>query len=729
MKARPADRGWRLRLCPAALLAASLIGGGTLLMPAVAEGHAALLAADPQPGLRVDRPPAQVRLRFSEPLNLSLSHARINDAAGHAIGARLRFADRRTIVLLPDERLARTAAIVEWHTVSATDGHTLDGAYSFGVGVAASPAPSSTQTSVLGGLGAVRIVARTLLYLGLLGLLGGLALERLLGRCWLAPASLERGCPRQTARVRARERALGDTAGAIAVIGAAGVAGFDTLQATGSLRPAGLSSYLLEGVTGPARLAVIGLLLIAWRLQRRSRLASLAAAVLAALALSLSGHAVSASIPALAISIDFLHVVSASVWLGGLLWLVACWGGELRSLELATRTLLARDVVAPFGRVALAAFSATLMSGLLNAVIEVDNPAQLVTTSYGRVLLAKLAFVATAGVIAWRHAATLRARLIVGQAGRRGERRYWRLIRAETLPGVAAVCSAAALVAFPLPPQQASALGAVAPPAVCDNCPPPLPAPDELAVADHLGPYAIASWIRRSHDRLTGQLRLIDADNRPVNAALRVRGGVVAPCGPGCSRFVAASAPALRVGLDRGSQHFSAALPAVWQARRSREAGRLLALAEGAMRDVGSARMFETITSGPNTWGSTLYYLQAPDRQEYQTNLGYRVVVVGSREWVSQPGVHPVAQPYGDGLAFRTRGFFRWSPFAPVVRLLRRDRQTADLAFVDPSGPVWVRLRVRLRGYRVTRVWEVSPGEFLQDRIYAVNRPLQIRVP
>ncbi|HEX6697480.1 MAG TPA: hypothetical protein VF080_11810 [Solirubrobacteraceae bacterium] len=123
------------------------------------------------------------------------------------------------------------------------------------------------------------------------------------------------------------------------------------------------------------------------------------------------------------------------------------------------------------------------------------------------------------------------------------------------------------------------------------------------------------------------------------------------------------------------------------------------------------------------------YRFQAPDRQSYRTDLGETVTTIGEREWIAQPALGLMEQPYGEGLPFRTHEVFRWSPFARAITVRRRSPYGVDLALMDPAEPVWIDLHVRRADLRVTRVREISPGQFLTDRLQAFDRPLVIRPP
>src|SRR2546422_3027131 len=109
--------------------------------PAVAQAHAELQLASPAPGTGLAQAPAAVVIKFSEPLNISLSRIEVLDATGGDVGSGPTEAVpgdadamRRPLGLLPTGQYT-----VRWTSVSALDAHTLRGIYSFAVGTGASP--------------------------------------------------------------------------------------------------------------------------------------------------------------------------------------------------------------------------------------------------------------------------------------------------------------------------------------------------------------------------------------------------------------------------------------------------------------------------------------------------------------------------------------------------------------------------------------------------------------
>jgi len=92
---------------------------------------------------------------------------------------------------------------------------------------------------------------------------------------------------------------------------------------------------------------------------------------------------------------DWLHVVAASLWMGGLLgFTIVFLGGPLDTVSAAERTTLRRRAVRRFSGVATVAVAALLATGLYAVLLHVPSLAALVETPYGRALMVKLGFAA-----------------------------------------------------------------------------------------------------------------------------------------------------------------------------------------------------------------------------------------------------------------------------------------------------------------------------------------------
>lgn len=704
--------------------------------PQTAYGHAAFLQSDPRPGVRLTAAPAQVTLEFTEPLDRTLAQAKIVRVGGGTIAARRVSSSPRTLVLRPAGALGRGAYRVQWHSVSTEDGHALEGSLSFGVRTAAAGAGHSLQQSPLARGGWLRVGARVLLYVALLLFTGALVLAVVLGRpgdSWLT-GGLEDGVGGVSLdAVRRRERAIVGDLGVFAVGAAALAALLEGVDAAQGFSPAGLRDFLLTNAAGVGRLAVVVYALVALGLWRRRPRIAAAMAVLALGAVAASGHASSASPRLLTIVNDWVHLLAGAVWLGGIALIVLVWTPAMRRHGPDLRSAIARRVLPAFGRVGLPAFLAVSATGIVSLVVQVGEIADLWQTAYGRVLLVKIVLVALIASASWWHALRLRARMLQALPAAGVERRHWRLLRAEPLLGLGVVAAVALLATFPLPPRQlgeaAAALQSVP---ACDPCPQRRPAAGELAVAERAGRYLIAGWLRRDGARVTGTVRALDYNNRPVQVALTVRSARSVSCGAGCRR-VSTVGDAVRVALRDGGRVRVAALPARWRENASVRARTLLGRAQARMRGLRGVRQIEVTTSGPGSYARTDYRLRAPDRLAYVTNGHTEAVVIARTRWFRAADIGWRRETYGSGIAFSTRSWFRWSSYARDVRMLREwsrgDRRFAELALMDPGTPVWTRLTVAMDDMRVLREQQMTGGHFTTNIYSRFDRPDRIEPP
>jgi len=720
------------------VLAAVLAAGVACAVPRDAFAHAAVVGASPEPGTRTEVAPSEVALNFTEPLNRRLTSVKlISIASGKQVAASMRTAGTSRLLLRPEQALGTGAYRVDWHTVSTEDGHALEGSFSFGVRAAAAGGEHAVEQSPLARGGWLRVLLRALLYIAALLFVAALVLPWLVRRApsWLAPVAL--GESDVVSAARRREHAVAEGVGWLAAAAAVGMTLAEAADAAGSLAPPGLRDYLLSNQAGAARVAVVVFLAVAAVLwPRRPRLGAVLG-VLALGAIAASGHASSASPRVPSVLNDWLHLVSAAAWLGGIGLLGLVWARPLRRGGSALRLEVARHVLVPFGRVAWPAFLVVTATGLVSLLTQLGHLSALWQTNYGRLLAVKVSIVGLIAAASAVHALRLRPRLLdpPGSGVERQERRHWQLVRAEPVLGLGVVAVVAFLVAFPLPPRQlGEADGARAAAPVCDPCPLPMPAADELPVATRAGSHLVAAWVRRTPAAVTGTVRVRDIRGRPARSPLRIAAATVSSCGTGCSRFrTPPGSGTLRVTLSERGREYTAVLPTRWRAADSARARRLLVAAEGVMRRLRSVREVEEVTSGPGSYARTDYQLKAPDRMGYRTNGGNETVVAGKREWFrAGPGPWQAGE-YGSGLAFRTRSWFRWSTYGRSVRLLdvgRRDgRCVAELALFDEGTPVWFRVTVDLATERVLADQMTAEGHFMNAGYHAFNEPLTIAVP
>uniref|UniRef100_UPI001C4031B3 cytochrome c oxidase assembly protein n=1 Tax=Leucobacter soli TaxID=2812850 RepID=UPI001C4031B3 len=152
---------------------------------------------------------------------------------------------------------------------------------------------------------------------------------------------------------------------------------------------------------------------------RRWALVALVAALATTLPLAQQGHAAGASGHAQAVNSLLVHLIGASVWLGGLVALVVVSRGMDRG-RLAT-------VTARYSTLALLAFIGVAASGVVSAWQRIGSFDALFGSGYGALVLLKVAALLGLGIagVVWRRAAIPRL------GGPRGARIFTWLVLAE----------------------------------------------------------------------------------------------------------------------------------------------------------------------------------------------------------------------------------------------------------------------------------------------------------
>jgi copper transport protein len=371
----------------------------SLLLASPAAAHAELVKTTPANGEQLMKSPPEVTMAFTESVNLVDNGIRLIDQVGATVPTPEPTADRRTITWPMPADLPEGSYIVTWRVVSA-DGHPISGAFSFVVGTAAgSAAGSSTGTETAGTASttvATRsdapwpvVVSRLAGYVAF-ALFAGVAAFVLL----CAPdASRNR-----TLQLLARGGLIGGAVTAVAAVLVQGP------YAAGVSMNHMLNRQLLQqtlvtpfGSAMTLRLALYGVLgVVAWRLPRiLSGLANwLLPAGLAALAVSIAmaGHAAGSGL--ISLGVDALHALTAGLWVGGLVALVALG----RSVE--PKALLR------FATLAMASVLTLIATGTLNSLRHLTAVEQLWQTRYGLTLVIKITIVAitlaVAAISRWR---------------------------------------------------------------------------------------------------------------------------------------------------------------------------------------------------------------------------------------------------------------------------------------------------------------------------------------
>jgi copper transport protein len=373
------SRSRRLLRLVLATLALALSG---IVLAAPAWAHAELVSSSPANGARLEAAPDSIQLTFTESVDLVDGGLRLLDGDGTAVTTSQPVASGHRVTWPMPPNLARGAYVVTWRVVSS-DGHPVDGAFAFGVGADPAGVPG-TVAATAGGQASTApayvVVARLSGYLSLAAVAGVGAFV-----LWCAAAARNDPMLQRMARV-------GIVGGGLSALASLLVQG---PYAAG--RPLGdlLDPQLVRNTLGTSfglatlwRIALYGVLAAsAWRLTtitgrvRRRLVPVVVAGVAVTIAASGHGAATGAFRDLVVVAV---HALTAAVWVGGLVVLVAVG----RSVE--------RRALLEFSRVAMVSVVVLVATGLLNSLQHVQAVEQLFLTRYGLLLLGKLLLVATA---------------------------------------------------------------------------------------------------------------------------------------------------------------------------------------------------------------------------------------------------------------------------------------------------------------------------------------------
>ncbi len=398
-----------------------------LAMPA-ASAHAVVLSSSPGDGDRVPSAPSTVSIQFSEAISADLGGLKVLDAKGERVDADDQSQPdptRLAVGLRPD--LPPGTYVANYKVISA-DGHPVSGAIVFGVGNGVISDVSGIKETNDPALDTASKITQFVTYLG--GLLAA-------GLVFFLAFIHDRA---PDGRPLARVVRIATIVGALGVVGTIMV---QAAQATGSsltaaFNPSTLGPVLRQGLGWESALLLVGLAMCHIAVDTKNKTVGQSLAFYGGLIVASSfvwwGHATESAHPWLSIPADVAHVIAAAVWFGGLVGLVgtlrarthaATERGEHRPAleaavvsrvavsvgadDLATRPAdLPPDVadtspgsfpatvqiVSRFSTVAAISVIALMIAGSALGYAEVGSISALTSTTYGLLLLAKVAVVA-----------------------------------------------------------------------------------------------------------------------------------------------------------------------------------------------------------------------------------------------------------------------------------------------------------------------------------------------
>jgi len=690
-------------------------------LPGSTSAHAELARSEPGQGAMLGSAPSRVDLWFTENLTPSGSTIRVYDAQRKQVDKgdlRLDPTDAEHLSISLDPSLPNGTYTVAWKSSSSVDGHLITGTFTFTVGVSRLPGAASS-TNQYPSPGAVAL--RWIVFIGLM-ITGGWFFLSMLGISLAASR-------REIVLSGALAALLGDLLllPVQAYWPGAGLPAQSLANAYSALPSAWLARLGLEAI-------ILGLSLIVYVLHRKGswiQVAGVAATAAAIVALALTTHAAARTsyhLPALLVEI--VHVESVAFWLGGLTLLALL----PKAQRAGNQAPLHR-----FSRLAVILAPLAIASGVLNAGITLPTVSSLWVSSYGKILLIKVAFVVGISIFAWFNRRAVRSGIVLAT-------RFVRSLRVEVSFGVAAILAASVLSLW-APPQAAKIVPLQLSVAVGDSETAHLvitPVRDgsndvDAWLTDAQGqPASGISTVVAGFSMIERPIDLPDQPLKPVagnrwsvqDVPLTVQGwwrlNLIFFKGAGTAAnaqfYFMIPDPTLAGGLDHRST--DAAAQTVFQSALS------------TMDTLTSMREQQTLGDGIGNSVETQYQYASPDKFAYQTSSGGSSISIGLNQWYRQGNgawerstrinafdvPHTLTTYYGGATEFT------------LGRTETLDGEVCQIiTFSVPAAPgqgaAWYAWWVGTETHQLRREAMVAGHHYMLNHNYDFNTPITINAP
>ena len=745
-----------------------LIWTAALGRPAVpALAHALVQRSDPPANQLVLRAPKEITLVFSEPFDPQRTEVRVLDQDGRRVDRQgFRFSANRREARVPVQLPGPGIYTVTWRTLSAVDLHTYDGFFTFTLGPLR-PGSFAPRSGAATGPSPWEVAARWLMFVGAAVLVGGLLIQR-----FLLPAALDSWKPpAEWMRVVLRRWRFAGWLGAmvflIGVLGELAAQAARAAAAIGEEWAAALAQLsVAESTRVPLLLKIPATLILLTLLQRRApattrepptalvartpalpgiAIVEVGLAGLMLLGISLTSHAAAAPTP-LPLLMDWLHLASAAVWVGGLAYLALILAPALRGLSPHERTQVLGPFAQLFSNLALASVSMLILTGLYAAWANIPSVQAVPATAYGRTLAIKLAILVPLLATAAVNLLVTRPRLLDAArqalADAKLPKRFVRLVRSEVALATLVLLAAAVLALLPTA-RQVWALGPRQEIALVRRT-------DALEGALRIVPYQVGE------NAFELRLRTLQS-NLPVPDA-RVRftflplgfhlGTTVADASPeGDGRYVLRGSYIGTRGpwlitvtvRQRGEQDVRLLYPVEPDWVRGTpitpptdpDAMALLRRAEASMNRLRTLRQRQEITDGAGNDVVTFFELAAPNILHYRVIGGYEVFSIGETTFFKEGDVW--RREPGPGFKFPNFAAYYAGTSSVVFgpREIIDGRETQVVTFILGYAGSQVRYWVWIDVQRDLIVQEgmVARSHFMIIDNFDFNTPVRIPVP
>ncbi|MBL3649634.1 MULTISPECIES: copper resistance CopC/CopD family protein [Bacillus] len=413
-----------------------------VFLPKTSFAHAYIVKSSPSENSELKSAPAHAEIEFNEPVEEGFHYIKVYNSNGERVDngkTEIKKDNNHIMTVKLKKNLPHDVYRAEWNAVSA-DGHPVSGVIPFSIGKA--EGGFSSQKAAGSPLNPETAADRAMLYTALSLFIGTVFFHLF----WY------KGDSEQLAKRTRRILIVSITALGLALLlqlpiqTKANAGGWDS-----AFQPIYIRETLFETAGGTiwiiqaALFVLLALSVIpAIRKNRYSSFGYWTAPLIfffgLLLAKAFTGHAAVVEEKAVGILMDFLHLSSASIWVGGIAALVLLLANEWKQPD----KTLAWETVSRFSPWALTAVGVILFSGLLNGFFIIRSMDSLFRTAYGQALLVKSGLFVLMLALGAVHFLLTRKQRRAGIS---------RTVKAEWAIGIAVLITAAVFTSLPSPPE------------------------------------------------------------------------------------------------------------------------------------------------------------------------------------------------------------------------------------------------------------------------------------
>lgn len=356
-----------------------LFGAVLLISPEPVSAHAVMTKAVPEANSQLNTAPERIELTFNERLEAELYYIKVYDEIGREISDRKATlsGDQKAMQLeLP--KLSNGRYTVTYHVISA-DGHPVEGTYVLSIGpgsegsLIASPESLHAGHSLSADMSVydiLKYISRIAYFFGLLAVAGWVF--------WGIAAGLNRSAVSEYYRNGLLSVQRTHFLALIAFVY------FHYQDLLGDQGLGELIGLFTGTWVGRSWLIAFVLSLVGFAMLGRSKAGDAVWIVLLLAAKSVNGHAMGYEPQVLTVSLDFIHLLGAAVWVGGLLLIVPAWKKNRTWID---------SFLPVFSRYALISIIVLTLSGTATTLLYLPGLNYLLYSQWGKLLIAKVVFV------------------------------------------------------------------------------------------------------------------------------------------------------------------------------------------------------------------------------------------------------------------------------------------------------------------------------------------------